>query len=342
MLFLPLLSICQTKPYEIFGKIEGEYLGKVHLIFDKITATNDSLVAEIKDGKFYFKGTVPYMPILAIFRLSHSPFVRVYIDGPQTHIDFSNKVNVQGNYSSQLFKAVKVTSSHTNSLLFDFEKKRQEIERFHLDDAEKKEALTKQLSQFIKQHPKNKLSAYLLSQADYLSHKQAKASSALLDASLHQTTEWGNVKRLLDDLYKPQFLNTLFYDVVLQDQNFKDVDTRMLQGKLTLVVFWASWCRPCRAEHPDFNRFYKSYKANGLQIVSISLDKSKEAWMKAIAKDHLIWPQLIDLKNFEGELAKHYGIGPLPSNFLLDQDRKIIGIDLSVREIEDLIGRLLP
>lgn len=343
LLLLPFFSYCQPKTYEIFGKIDGSYAGKVHLIFDKMAAANAWLSAEIKDGQFHFKGTVPQLPILAILRLSgHSTFVKVYIDSLLTHIDCTNSLNIEGKDTIQHFKVATVRGSATSSLLLDFQKKQQEISSSDLTNEQKTQALHAQLSSFIKQYPKIKVSAYLLSQTFDLSYKQAKENSALLDVSLHQSTEWRSVQMLLEQLYKPQFINTLFHDVVLKDQHNNAVETKSLNGNLTLVVLWASWCVPCRLEHPDFNRFYSSYKARGLQIVGVSLDKSKEAWIKAIEKDKLTWPQLIDEKDFEGELAKHYGIIPLPANFLLDKDRKIIGIDLSVSEIEEMIGRLLP
>jgi peroxiredoxin len=110
----------------------------------------------------------------------------------------------------------------------------------------------------------------------------------------------------------------------LNDINGKPVSLADLKGKVVLIDFWASWCEPCRAESPNLKTQYKLYKDKGFEILSISVDTDRKSWLKAITDDGLPWLQASDLKGFNSETVKLYGIGGIPSFFLIDRDGKII------------------
>jgi len=115
----------------------------------------------------------------------------------------------------------------------------------------------------------------------------------------------------------------------------------MFRGKYMLVVLWASWCGPCRAEHPRLNAIYQKYKETNFKMIGVSLDKDKSKWMQAMIKDSLQWTQLIDIKAFEGQLAEYYHIETIPTNFLVDQDGKILAVKLTTEELEDELKKIL-
>lgn len=109
------------------------------------------------------------------------------------------------------------------------------------------------------------------------------------------------------------------------------------RGKYVLVDFWASWCIPCRKEHPTLIQVYKDYKNRNFEILSISLDGNKagqsvdqarHSWTKAIQEDKLSWTQLSDLKGMGSEVAEQYQISAIPMNFLIDPSGKIIAKNL--------------
>jgi len=107
-----------------------------------------------------------------------------------------------------------------------------------------------------------------------------------------------------------------------------------LKGKFTLIDFWASWCGPCRLEHPNLLEIYTKYRRMGFEIISISMDKNKESWLKAIKEDKLIWAQLSDLKAMESEVGKLYGVKVLPMNVLIDADGTIVARNLNSAQLK--------
>ena len=101
-----------------------------------------------------------------------------------------------------------------------------------------------------------------------------------------------------------------------------------------LVDFWAAWCGPCRQENPNVLRMYKEYAPKGFEILGISLDRKREAWLKAVEDDGLIWHHVSDLKYFESEAATLYNIQAIPATFLIAPDGRIAAKNLRGQSLE--------
>lgn len=126
------------------------------------------------------------------------------------------------------------------------------------------------------------------------------------------------------------------------DPNGKNISLNSLKGKIVLLDFWASWCRPCRAENPNVVRLYDNYKDKGFTIYSYSLDKDAEKWKNAIQQDGLTWPyHTSDLKGWQAAGSAIYNVQSIPQTFLIGRDGNIIDIGLRGRELEEKLKELL-
>lgn len=114
-----------------------------------------------------------------------------------------------------------------------------------------------------------------------------------------------------------------------------------LKGKVVLLDFWASWCGPCRRENPNVVQQYNKYKDDGFTVLSVSLDKSKEAWLAAIEKDGLIWPYHVsDLNQWSSKVAGLYGVRSIPFTVLIDQEGNIIKTNVRGEDLQQQLAKI--
>jgi thiol-disulfide isomerase/thioredoxin len=134
----------------------------------------------------------------------------------------------------------------------------------------------------------------------------------------------------------------LFTDFTMNDVNGKPVSVMSIitENQYTLIDFWASWCGPCRAEMPNVVEAYNNYHDKGFEVVGISLDEDQNAWVAAIDKLQMPWPQLSDLKGWQCEGAVLYKIQAIPSNLLVDQQGKIVAKNLREEALQNKLKEL--
>jgi peroxiredoxin len=131
----------------------------------------------------------------------------------------------------------------------------------------------------------------------------------------------------------PDFVNQL-------SPEGKSIRISDFKGKNLLLDFWAAWCGPCREQNPTLKKLYEKYSTNNFEILGISLDKKKEDWLKAITIDKLPWPQASDLKFWDSECVELFGLYSLPYNVLLDVKGHILGVNLTIEDIESKVKQL--
>ena len=123
----------------------------------------------------------------------------------------------------------------------------------------------------------------------------------------------------------------------------KELTLNEAMGKVTLIDFWASWCRPCRVENPNIVSIYNDYKDRGFSVISISLDKpnSKNSWLKAIEDDQLEWNHISNLMYWQEPIAQKYAVKAIPAAFLIDEKGVIVGKDLRGEALREKVKEIL-
>lgn len=129
-------------------------------------------------------------------------------------------------------------------------------------------------------------------------------------------------------------------NIAMEQPNGKLAQLSDLKGKVVLIDFWASWCKPCRRENPNVVRLYKKYNKKGFEVFGVSLDKSKAAWENAIKADKLTWTHVSDLQLWNNAAAQLYGVGSIPATFLIDADGNILAKNLRGSALENKLAEI--
>lgn len=114
-------------------------------------------------------------------------------------------------------------------------------------------------------------------------------------------------------------------------------------SKVTLIDFWASWCRPCRIENPNVVRVHNKYKDQGFNIISVSLDRSdfRDRWLQAIKDDQMNWYHISHLQHWNEPIARQYNVRSIPATFLVDKNGVIVAKNLRGDALDRAVGEFI-
>ena len=290
---------------------------KVYLqkYIDRYYEVVDSAIVE--NGKFSFSSQIALPEIYGLsVSLKDTPLL-VFLDEGDIHVDLNPASGYQGS---------KITGSATHDLYLAFHNDR-----------------NRDLTTLIQQHPNSIVSLYVLYReyVSRLSSAEIKQNLDLLDKHLQQLS-YADILRQVIETRKVTDIGQQAPDFSISDIDGKTVKLSEYIGQGYLLLdFWASWCGPCRKENPNVVEAYNKYHNLGFDVLAVSLDKTKDAWLRGIEEDGLKYHHVSELKYWNSDAARLYGIRSIPSNLLLNSEGKIVAKNLRGDELQEVLSQFI-
>jgi Peroxiredoxin len=354
------LASCQKNSYTIEGNFaentfDGEtiYLQKIDSMTAESSTAIDSTI--LKDGKFKFSGSAEdhlSVGFISVGRLEspveNSPVATFILETGSIKIAFDKRnVSISGTPKNEDYNKVLAAMNKMGSLYEEVEKaggvQGVAPDENGLDIMGRMQKLQEELQEvsfdFTKANIANKLGEFLFfSYASIFTKDQLKELLPLADSTFRSQPQIQmlekELNRVIPEIGQPyqdtQLVTTEGMPVLLSEYIGKN--------KCVLIDFWASWCAPCIQEIPHLRKAYSAYKSKGLEIIGISVDEDRVAWMDAIKKHNMDWIQLGDDTRNASAI---YGVSSIPHTVLVDQTGTIIAKNLRGKELEDKIAEVL-
>lgn len=346
-LLLPGLLFTQfafAQSYKVTGSVAGASSDSVYLLIShgrQLPA--DTIGTRAVNGVFTFTGKTDGVQNVLLIpeNIKSRKFFSFYLE-PGTirlsgHVDSMDYIRAHGTYNNDLQTQTRQQDAKISSEIRALARESGNEERV----SQLEQQLNRNRVSVIRQHPGAMVSLmqlYVLQ--DRVPLDTAAALFAVLKPSL-QRSYFGNfIREKLIARERVRVGKTApLFDAV--DVNGNKVSLAALKGKYVLLDFWASWCVPCRAENPYVVAAHEQYRDKGFIVISISLDHDRNKWIEAIKKDNLNWTHISELKAVEEPIARLYGVQPIPDNFLIGPDGKILAARLRGEELKKTLATLI-
>jgi thiol-disulfide isomerase/thioredoxin len=364
---------CKNDSIQISGKLENPVKGE-YLYLDEIKANDIMTIDSVKikeDGKFSFKREIT-IPTFYLLKINNSSFLTILLEpGENLKIEAGyNSLNYPSSVSGskgtekmvEYNKALKNTIEKINGLgeIYqqnidnpDLPKVRQSLDSMfkqylieiniytkkHID--ENPNSLTSLVALYQQVAPQ----AYVLDPVKDIRY-YVKVDSSLYShypESEHVIALHEKVQALISKIGPTALLKVGYEapEISLPSADGKIVTLSSTRGNIVLLDFWASWCSPCRKENPNLVKAFNQYHGKGFRIFQVSLDKTKEEWLKGIQDDNLSqWIHVSDLKYWNSVVVPLYKLESIPYNLLLDNEGKIIATNLRGQALQEKLAEL--
>ena len=295
---------------------------------------------KIENKTFKLKGSIADSPKVGFLTGTRTMFGLVILEAGNISIDIvldQPQVNkIKGTKNNDEFQTF-------FNEQYDIVKQIQAFEKPSPDAPEQKplfDNLATSTTAYIKKNIKNNIGEFLILDAAQVLPKEQVLS---LLAQTRPKFANGIAATELKTTLQSYSIGDTYTDIRLPDPSGKEIALSDYVGKnkIVLIDFWESWCGPCRKEMPTVVEAYQKYKSKGFEIVGISLDQEKGAWIQSTKALNITWPQMSDLGGWKSKAAQLYKINSIPATFLLDQNGRIIAKNLRGEELLSKLDELL-
>ena len=158
-----------------------------------------------------------------------------------------------------------------------------------------------------------------------------------------QQSKWGKAIRESIELRQRIEPGRMAPEFTLARRDSSLVSLADYRGKVVVLDFWASWCRPCRASFPWVREFYEEYREKGVEIIGVSIDENKASWEKALDEERLPWPQVIDeIEKVRSRVGGLYHVLAVPMFVVVDKEGKIVvRAHMEKKELSAVVEKVL-
>ena len=344
------LAACNAQSgYKVTGTVEGMPDGKAIIATVNGSSLDTLAKADVKNGSFEFTGNVSEPTgayIMVIGQRGAIPFMlenaNITVNAGQSGLTVTGS---EGQKIYDQFMAINATAQQEAMKL------QQEYQAANGDQAKIQaiqEAYAKLMTdaqaketELIKANPDSYVSTFVIvSSMGQMEYEQLKERYNLLGEKAKASAQGKAIAAQIAKL-ESTAIGQIAPNFTITTPEGESISLYDIKGKVKLIDFWASWCGPCRGENPHVVEIYKEYHPKGLEIFGVSLDNNKEAWVKAIADDGLVWKHGSDLKGWQSAPAQLYSVSGIPHTVLLDENNKIIAKNLRGDELKQKIAELL-
>jgi peroxiredoxin len=357
VLVLLFIASCQSnsKKYEVSGTVAGQDSGAVYLVKAEKGQAVTVDTTQLVNGAFSFEGSVE-IPELHYLRMNERDyFAQFFLENTDIKVeaykDSLQSTKVTGSPATDTFNEfldeVKVMSDKMKEYQQEYSAaaatgNQDEMDRIKIDADASNENMQVFAKNFVKEHSNSIVAPFItLTQlSQQLDFQELKELVDLFPAQLDSSVYTLQLKEFIEEKGRTA-IGTEAPGFTMNDTEGNPVSLSSFKGKYLLIDFWASWCGPCRKENPNVVNAYNKFNDKNFEILGVSLDRDKDAWLKAIDEDNLTWTHVSDLKYWQNEVAQLYGVNSIPHSILLDPDGKIIAKNLRGQELHDKLGELL-
>ena len=352
----------ETKDCTIQGVLDGVYKGtKVYLVEEEEINGASKVIdsCDVKDNRYTFVVKNVTVPRMYFVKSGDSeclsPITPVWVERGKVRVkansNFFLNCDVRGTVNNEIFSAYNAVIRHivdsvNRSANIDVMLNRNQTQEARERDFKARTNFhnTRSLElqeELVRRYSDQAIAPFMIfwEMKANVSLEKLKQLRALVDPSL---IEHPYTKQLDEFIRLADFkVGSDMPDFKLPDKDGKDFVFSTLRGKYVLVDFWASWCGPCMREMPNVVKLYKECKGKNFEIVGISLDQKRDAWLNAVEKNKMKWIQVSELKSWETLPVKLCNISAVPYTVLVDPEGKVIALDLRGEELIKKVKEVL-